>query len=166
MAVGEHITTNKTISSRGILICIDKAAEGGVVIAGLEVIEAGLLVVVVALKAQGIAVRDVAGVVGDGIPDAVADEQGIAEGVVLVLRRQPAVPVRQGRDVPLEVQDVVVGGGGLARLPAGDGIGGGPPLLCRERPLVVPRASAARPYGKYVLVYSLLTLRYCVGEGR
>ena len=126
MAVGEHITTNKTISSRGILICIDKAAEGGVVIAGLEVIEAGLLVVVVALKAQGIAVRDVARVVGDGLPDAVTDEQGIAEGVVLVLRRQPAVPVRQGRDVPLEVQDVVVGGGGLARLPAGDGIGGGP----------------------------------------
>ena len=51
-AVGEHIVTQETLTSRNIAVRVDETAGGGVVVAGLEVVESGLLVRVIALMAK------------------------------------------------------------------------------------------------------------------
>ena len=44
--------TQETLTSRNIAVRVDETAGGGVVVAGLEVVESGLLVRVIALMAK------------------------------------------------------------------------------------------------------------------
>ena len=53
-AIRKHVAADKTLPGRCISVCIDKAAGGGVIVAGLEVIEAGFGVVIVTPVAEGV----------------------------------------------------------------------------------------------------------------
>ena len=83
-----------------IAVCIDESAEGGVVISGLQVIEARFGVVVVTAVAQGV----------DGC-QAAGGSQGAAVGVVGVAGHCGTGGVDQVDDVALQVQNIVVGRG-------------------------------------------------------
>ena len=48
--VRKHIVPQEALTGGGETVCIDKAAQGGVVVSGLQVIEARLVVVVLSLK--------------------------------------------------------------------------------------------------------------------
>ena len=53
-AVREHICPNKALPRTCETVCVEESAHGGVVIAGLEVIEAGFGIVVIAAVTEGI----------------------------------------------------------------------------------------------------------------
>ena len=86
-------------------IRINKAPDLGVVVTGVQVVEAGFLVKVVAAVAQGVDVGNVVGVPRDVVALPVGDGENIAPGVVGIFCRQAAVFVRQPDDVPLQVLD-------------------------------------------------------------
>ena len=52
VAVSEHIESGKAVTCAGIAIRVDESANFGVIVAGLEVIEAGFGIVIVATIAQ------------------------------------------------------------------------------------------------------------------
>ena len=82
---------------RGVAICIYKSANGGVVISALQVVEAGLGVVVVAAVAEGVGVCQGAG-----------GGEDFAVGVVGVGGCGAAFFVYEAQHIALEVGDVVV----------------------------------------------------------
>ena len=51
-AVGEHIAAEEALAGGGIGVGVDESADGGVVVAGLEVIEPGFLLRAIALRAK------------------------------------------------------------------------------------------------------------------
>ena len=86
-------------------IRINKAPDLGVVVTGVQVVEAGFLVKVVAAVAQGVDVGNVVGVPRDVVALPVGDGENVAPGVVGIFCRQAAVFVHQPDDVPLQVLD-------------------------------------------------------------
>ena len=95
----KHIVPKDALTGGGVGVGVDEAADCGVVIAGLEVIEPGFFVVVVATIAQGIALRQG---VGSG--------QDLAVGIVRVGRYYLLIAVQDRQNIALEVGDIVVGG--------------------------------------------------------
>ena len=121
--------TKKTLSSGGIVIRIDETAEDGVVIAGLQVIEAGFPIIVVTPITQGVPVGDVARVSRHVLALAVRDGDGPAPRVVHVPRHQVPRAVQKTNHVPLQVAQVLIAPGG----PCAIGI----PEMVRRPTLVV-----------------------------
>ena len=101
LAICEHVTIQNATNIRSyICIRIDEPADGRVIVATLEVIEAGLGVVVIAAVAQGVEVADrrVAAVV----------HRAAAPRAVVVGGNERTVRVQQRNDIALRVEDVVV----------------------------------------------------------
>ena len=78
-------------------ISIEESADCGIVISGLEIIEPGLGIVIIAAVTEGVDIC-----VGAGGLD------GIAVGVVLVVGRSISVDIHQPNYIALQVGDVVV----------------------------------------------------------
>ena len=57
-AVRKHIVPEEALTGAGVAVGVEEAANGGVVVSGLQVIEARLRVVVVPAVAQGIPASD------------------------------------------------------------------------------------------------------------
>ena len=74
----------------------------------MEVIESGLVVIVVAAIADGVDVGDVGGVGGNIVAIAVGDRDRLAPGVVVVLSDNVAVVVPDPDDVPLDVIHIII----------------------------------------------------------
>ena len=87
-------------------IRVDEPAVGEVVVPALEVVEAGLGVVVIAAVAQGVEVGD-AGGIGEDFRTAVI-HRAVAPGVIVVGCSDLAVRVQQRNDVALRIEDVVI----------------------------------------------------------
>ena len=105
--VREHIATQKApCIRRSICIRVDEPADGRVIIAALEIVEAGLGIIVIAAVAQGVEVGD-AGGIGEDFRTAVI-HRAVAPGVIVVGRSEFAVRVQQRNDVALRVENVVV----------------------------------------------------------
>ena len=112
-AVGKHVGTNKALACRQISIRIHEPAHKGIVVAGFEVVQPGLLVEVVASVPQGVHFRHRAGAA-----------HGEAPGVVPILRGGEALRVYKAQHVALEVRDVVIQLClGVGAGPVGHGIG-------------------------------------------
>ena len=115
IAVGEHIAAQEALSSRGILIRIDKSANFRVIVSALQVVEAGLRIVIIPTVAEGVVVGHMRGCRGDCRPRRVGYAQHLPVGVVGVLRHQgprvaPAACVAavKSRYVPLQVFGEIV----------------------------------------------------------
>ena len=98
--VRKHIVPQEALAGAGVAVSVEESAEGGVVVSGLQVIEARFGVVVVAAVAQGV----------DGC-QAAGGGQGAAVGVVGVAGHCGTGGVDQMDDVALQVQNIVVGRG-------------------------------------------------------
>ena len=106
-AIRKHIATQKTpCIRRSICIRIDEPAVGKVVVPALEVIEAGLGVVVIAAVAQWVEVGD-AGGIGEDFRTAVI-HRAVAPGVIVVGRSEFAARIEDGGHIALRVEDVVI----------------------------------------------------------
>ena len=84
-----------------ITVGIDKPAGVGIIVAGLQVVEPCLGVVVVAAIPQRVDFRHGAG-----------SGQDFAIGIIRVCRYLVAIAIDQVHHIPLQVGDVVVGSGG------------------------------------------------------
>ena len=51
LTVGEHVIAQDALAGGGEGVCVDEAADGGIVITGLQIIEPGFGIVVVAGRA-------------------------------------------------------------------------------------------------------------------
>ena len=89
------------LAGGGVAVGVDEPADGGVIIAALEVVEAGFIVLIVATIPQGVDLRHSAG-----------RGQHLAVGVVGIRRHPVAVAVHQVHHITLEIRDVIVGGSG------------------------------------------------------
>ena len=89
----------EALTGGGVGVGVDESADGGVVVAGLEVIEPGFGVVDVAAVAQGI---DFCQGAGSG--------QDLAVGIVGVGGYDLLIAVQDRQNIALEVGDIVVGG--------------------------------------------------------
>ena len=110
-AVGKHIAASQVLSSGCVFVRIDEAADQGVIIAGLEVIEAGFGIVVIAAIAQGV---DCGHGAGGGIY--------LAVGVVGIGSYPGSGRIDKVHDITLEIGDVVVGRSVIGQ---GEGIAAG-----------------------------------------
>ena len=97
-AICEHIISGQVLSCGCVFVRIDEAADQGIVIAALEVIEAGFGIVVIAAIAQGV---DCGHGAGGGIY--------LAVGVVGIGSYPGSGRIDKVHDITLEVGDVVVG---------------------------------------------------------
>lgn len=97
IAVCKHIMTNDSLPSAGITIRIDESADVGVVIAGLQIIELGIGIVVITTVAQGV----------DGSHTSCGGEN-LAIGVIFVAGNCRAAGIDQADDITLEVENVVI----------------------------------------------------------
>ena len=107
LAIREHIGAEETVGvGGGEGVRVDEPADGRVIIAALEIVEAGLGIIVIAAVAQGVEVGD-AGGIGEDFRTAVI-HRAVAPGVIVVGRSEFAVRVQQRNDVALRVENVVV----------------------------------------------------------
>ena len=104
VAIREHIVTQESLPCTGCTVSVDESAQGGVVVAGLQIVEAGFLVVAVAAIAQGVEGADAVGAGVGGMPQ-------LAPGVVVVIHHGGAGGVDDTDYITLGICDVVVGGG-------------------------------------------------------
>ena len=115
-AICEHIISGQVLSCGCVFVRIDEAADQGIVIAALEVIEAGFGIVIVAAIAEGV---DCGHGAGGGIY--------LAVGVVGIRGHPGAGRIDKVHHVALEVGDVVVsdGGGTSSLVSQGEGAAAG-----------------------------------------
>ena len=104
VAIREHIVTQESLPCTGCTVSVDESAQGGVVVAGLQIVEAGFLVVAVAAIAQGVEGADAVGAGVGGMPQ-------LAPGVVVVIHHGGTGGVDDTDYITLGICDVVVGGG-------------------------------------------------------
>ena len=105
--VREHIATQKApCIRRSICIRIDEPADGRVIVAALEVVEAGLGVIVIAAVAQGVEVGD-AGGIGEDFRTAVI-HRAVAPCIIVVGCSEFAARIEDGGHIALRVEDVVI----------------------------------------------------------
>ena len=100
-AIGEHIMAQQALPGRHIGVGVDKAAQLGIVIAGLKIIERGVGVVVVASIAQGVIYTKGAGKCTSG-------GQRLAVGAIGVADNRGTRSVYDVQYIALEIGDVVV----------------------------------------------------------
>ena len=86
------------MASRGVSICIHEPSCGGVIIAGLEVIEAAFGIIVVATVTKRVLFSQGAG----GCEE-------LAVGVVGITRHGIAAGIHQAHDIALQICDVIIG---------------------------------------------------------
>ena len=119
----------EALAGAGVGVCIDEALQLGVVIPGLEIVEAGVVILVVAPVAEGVHEGDEVGGRGVGNQSTVGipDRCDLAPGVVLIggndLRPGAVgVPLVKTNNVALQVFSVIVNVGerGLAAIPEAD----------------------------------------------
>ena len=111
LTIREHIGAEETVGVGGSEgVGVNEPADGRVIIAALEVVEAGLGVVVIATVAQGIDVPDEGGrsvlhtfVIVHGV---------VAPRAVVVGGNERTGGIQKGNDIALRVEDVVVEGRG------------------------------------------------------
>ena len=83
IAISEHICAEDTLASGSQTIRIDESSQSGVVVAALQIVEAGFHVEVVAAIAQGVELGDMR--IGNGVALAVGGAQRLAPGIVGIL---------------------------------------------------------------------------------
>ena len=98
VAICEHITTKQSLPGGGIAVRIHKPSCGGVIIAGLEVIEAAFGIIVVATVTKRVLFSQGAG----GCEE-------LAVGVVGITRHGIAAGIHQAHDIALQICDVIIG---------------------------------------------------------
>ena len=88
------------LTSTEISVGVNEPADGRVIIAALEIVEAGLGVIVIAAVAQWVEVanRRVAAVV----------HRAVAPGIIVVGRSEFAARIEDGRNIALRIEDVVI----------------------------------------------------------
>ena len=91
--------SNQSLAGGGKSICIYKPSCGGVIIAGLEVIEAAFGIVVVSTVAERVL-----------FGQSTVGGQDLAVGVIGITRHGIAAGVHQAHDITLQVRDIVIGG--------------------------------------------------------
>ena len=107
LAIREHIGAEETVGvGGGEGVRVDEPADGRVIIAALEIVEAGLGVIVIAAVAQGVEVGD-AGGIGEDFRTAVI-HRAVAPGVIVVGRSEFAARIEDGGHIALRVEDVVI----------------------------------------------------------
>ena len=107
LAIREHIGAEEAVGvGGGEGVGIDEPADGRVIVAALEIVEAGLGVVVIAAVAQGVEVGD-AGGIGEDFRTAVI-HRAVAPGVIVVGRSEFAARIEDGGHIALRVEDVVI----------------------------------------------------------
>ena len=107
LAIREHIGAEETVGvGGGEGVRVDEPADGRVIIAALEIVEAGLGIIVIAAVAQGVEVGD-AGGIGEDFRTAVI-HRAVAPGVIVVGRSEFAARIEDGGHIALRVEDVVI----------------------------------------------------------
>ena len=106
-AVGIHIEAEDTLAGADQAVCVDETAHLGVIVAGLEVIEPCLPVVVIAAVADRVDVGDVRRI-GDGIAGSIGHRKRLAPGIIRVHRLRRAGGADKAHHVALAVVDVIV----------------------------------------------------------
>ena len=104
IAVRKHIVPQQALAGAAVGVCVEEAADGGVIVAGLQVIEARFGIAIVTPVAKGVLGSD-GGVVALGGRDG----ENIAPGVVGIFRHGCIRAVEQFDHVALAVDHVVVG---------------------------------------------------------
>ena len=107
LAIREHIGAEEAVGiSGGEGVGVDEPAVGRVIIAALEVVEAGLGVVIIAAVAKRVDVPDEA---GGGVLLTVCIVHGVvAPCAVVVGRDEHTGGIQKGNDIALRVEDVVI----------------------------------------------------------
>ena len=115
ITVGKHIGSDKALSCAFVAVSVDEPMVCGVVVAALEVIEAGFGVVVVAAIAEGVDACHGAG----GCQD-------FAPGVIGIGRIGCAVGVDELDHISLQIEDIIVGrkAAAIGRVPECKGAAG------------------------------------------
>ena len=107
LAIREHIGAEEAVGvGGGEGVGVDEPADGRVIIAALEVVEAGLGVVIIAAVAQGVDVGD-AGGISEDFRTAVV-HCAVAPCIIVVERDHSARRIKDGRHVTLCVDKVIV----------------------------------------------------------
>ena len=107
LAIREHIGAEEAVGVGGSEgVRVNEPAVGKVVVPALEIVEAGLGVIVIAAVAQGVEVGD-AGGIGEDFRTAVI-HRAVAPGVIVVGRSEFAARIEDGGHIALRVEDVVI----------------------------------------------------------
>ena len=107
LAICEHIGAEEAVGvGGGEGVGVDEPADGRVIIAALEVVEAGLGVVIIAAVAQGVDVGD-AGGISEDFRTAVV-HCAVAPCIIVVERDHGARRIEDGRHVTLCIDKVIV----------------------------------------------------------
>ena len=97
-AIYKHIARNSiTGIGTGIAICIDKSVQLGVVITGLEIVETGLIVIVIAAVTQGV----------DACLRACSSNNLSPRVVGIGCDSRPGI-IYQANDIALQIQNIVI----------------------------------------------------------
>ena len=94
------------LTSTEISVGVNEPADGRVIVAALEVVEAGLGVIVIAAVAQGVEVGD-AGGIGEDFRTAVI-HRAVAPCIIVVGCSEFAARIEDGGHIALRVEDVVI----------------------------------------------------------
>ena len=97
IAVRKRIVPNQSLSRAGVAVGVDESADCRVIVSGLEIVEAGFGILVIAPVAQGVDLRHGA-----------AGTQDLAEGIVEIRCYLVAAAVYQIHHIALEVRNVIV----------------------------------------------------------
>ena len=86
--IGKHISTEEGLAGTAIGVGVYESGDSGVIISGLQIVEAGFDIVMVAPIAEGVTVCEVGGV-GQDCAGCIPDSFHLAPLVILVGRDQP-----------------------------------------------------------------------------
>lgn len=107
LTIREHIGAEDSVGvGGGEGVGVDEPADGRVIIAALEVVEAGLGVVIIAAVAKRVDVPDEAG--GSVLLTVRIVHGVVAPRAVVVGRGERTVRVQQGNDIALRIEDIVI----------------------------------------------------------
>ena len=96
--VSKHIVSNESLTGGRIRISVNKSSCSGIIIAGLEVIEAALFVVVVSTVTERVFLGQDTG-----------SGQDLAVGVVSIGGNGIATGIHHAHDITLQIRDVIIG---------------------------------------------------------
>ena len=144
-AIRKHIDAKDPLSCGGVTVRIHEPSCGGVIIAGLEVIEAAFGIVIVASVAEGVL-----------FGQRTCGSQNFAVGVVGITRHGIAAGVHQAHNIALQVGHIIIGGAidlhsvGLAGVVIEEVVSFSGPvgryLLLQQLPTGVDVSKAIKPY--------------------
>ena len=105
-AISKNVIANNTALVEQ-YIPIHKPPHFGVVVAGLEVIQPTLGIVIISSVPNGVDMGDVV-CIGDGVAACIGDQEQLAPGIVGVITNGAGVLVPQADDVTLQVVHIVI----------------------------------------------------------